>query len=65
MSKNLKIISETVNSLKKEVDILKDEPSQPQMPVLGAGGKLKRDVEELKSKVRVMNNKSRARQISR
>ena len=58
MSRNLEIVSETVNALKKEVEILKDEPSQPQIPLLGAGGKLKRDVEELKSKVKVMDNKS-------
>ena len=58
MSRNLKIVSESVNALKKEVEILKDEPSQLQIPVLGAGGKLKRDVEELKSKVSVMDNKS-------
>ena len=58
MSRNLKIVSESVNALKKEVEILKDEPSQLQIPLLGAGGKLKRDVEELKSKVSVMDNKS-------
>ena len=51
MSSNLKMVSETVNALKKELDILKDEPGQPQIPVLGAGGKLKRDVVELKSKI--------------
>ena len=58
MSRNIKIVSETLNALKKEVEILKDEPSQPHIPVLGAGGKLKRDVEELKSKVSVIDNKS-------
>ena len=48
MSSNLKILSETVNALQKEVEILKDEPGQPQIPIIGVGGKLKRDVEELK-----------------
>ena len=51
MSNNLKMVSESVNAMKKELDILKDEHGQPQTPVLGTGGKLKRDVEELKSKI--------------
>ena len=58
MSSNLKIVSETVNALKKEVEILKDEPIQPQIPILGVGGKLKRDVEELKSKIGNMQDKN-------
>ena len=58
MSSNLKIVSETVNALKKEVEILKDEPAQPQIPILGVGGKLKRDVEELKSKIGNMQDKN-------
>ena len=40
-----------MSALKKESKILKDEPGQPQIPVLGAGGKLRRDNEELKSKI--------------
>ena len=51
MSSNLKIASETVNAFKKELDILKDQPVQRQIPVSGTGGKLKRDVEEIKSKI--------------
>ena len=58
MSSNLKIVSETVNALKKEVEILKDEPGQLQIPILGVGGKLKRDVEELKSKVGNIQDKN-------
>ena len=58
MSSNLKIVSETVQVLKKEVEILKDGPSQPQIAVLGTGGKLKRDTEKLKSKVSAMNNRN-------
>ena len=58
MNSNLKMVSETVNALKKELDILKDEPGQPQIPVLGAGGKLKRDVEEFKSKISNLQDKN-------
>ena len=58
VSSNLKIVSDTVQVLKKEVEILKDGPSQLQIPVLGAGGKLKRDIEEMKSKVSGMNDRS-------
>ena len=58
VSSNLKIVSETVQVLKKEVEISKDGCSQPQPPVLGAGGKLKRDIEELKSKVNDMNDRN-------
>ena len=58
MNSNLKMVSETVNALKKELDILKDEPVQPQIPVLGTGGKLKRDVEELKSKISNVQDKN-------
>ena len=58
MSKNLKIVSETVNALKKELEILKDEPGQLQTPILGIGGKLKRDVEEIKSKICCMQDKN-------
>ena len=58
MSSNLKILSETVNALKKELEILKDQPDQPQIPIIGVGGKLKRDVEELKSKIGNMQDKN-------
>ena len=58
MSNNLKMVSESVNAMKKELDILKDERGQPQIPVLGTGGKLKRDVEELKSKISNVQDKN-------
>ena len=58
MCSNLKMVNETVSVLKKEVEILKDEPGQPQIPIIGAGGKLKRDMEELKSKIGNMQCKS-------
>ena len=44
--------------MKKEVEIIKDEPGQSQIPVFGAAGKLTRDVENLKSKVRSMEIKN-------
>ena len=58
MNSNLKMMIETVNALKKELDILKDELVQPQMPVLGTGGELKRDVGELKSKISNVQDKN-------
>ena len=58
MSNNLKMVSETVNALKKELEILKDEPGQLQTPILGISGKLKRDVEEIKSKICCMQDKN-------
>ena len=44
--------------MKKEVEIIKDEPGQSQISVFGAVGKLTRDVENLKSKVRSMEIKN-------
>ena len=58
MGNNLKMVSETVNALKKELEILKDELGQVQTPILGIGGKLKRDVEEMKSKICSMQDKN-------
>ena len=58
LSSNLKIVSETVQVLKKEVEILYDGPSHPEIAVLGTGRKLKRDIEELQSKVSGMNNRN-------
>ena len=51
MSSSLNMVSETISELKKGLEILKDEPGQSEIPVLGDGGTLKRDVEELKSKI--------------
>ena len=51
-------ITETVQALKKEVEILKDEPAQPHIPVVGCGGRLKRDVDDLKSKVKNFESKN-------
>ena len=58
ISSTLKTVDETMQAVKKEVEILRDEPGQSQIPVFGAGGKLKRDVEDLKSRVRGMENKN-------
>ena len=49
---------ETVNALKKEVEILKDELGQSQIPVAGGGARLKRDVEDLKSKINNVEKKN-------
>ena len=38
ISINLTMVNETVSALKKEVEILKDEPGQPQIPIIGVGG---------------------------
>ena len=58
ISSTLKVVDETIQAVKKEVEILKDEPGQSRIPVFGGGGKLKRDVEDLKSKVRGIENKN-------
>ena len=57
ISSNIKTVYETMQVVKKEVEILKDEPGQSHIPVFGSGGKLKRDVEDLKSRVRGIENK--------
>ena len=51
-------ITETVQTLKKEVEILKDEPAQSHIPVAGGGARLKRDVDDLKSKVKNIESKN-------
>ena len=50
--------AEIAQALKKDVEILKDEPAQPHIPVLGVGGRLKRDVDDLKSKVKNIESKN-------
>ena len=58
LSVNLKGMSELVKSLQKEQAELKDHPSQPQVPILGGGARLKKDVDVVKSKVADMENKN-------
>ena len=58
ISSTLKTVNETIQAVKKEVEILKDEPGQSQVSVFGAGGKLKRDVQDLKSRARGIDNKN-------
>ena len=53
---NLKGMSEFVELLQKELAKLKDQPSQPQYPILGGGARLKKDVDVVKSKVTDMEN---------
>ena len=58
LSVNLKGMSEFVEILQKELAKLKDQPSQPQYPILGGGARLKKDVDVVKSKVTDMENKN-------
>ena len=57
LSINLKGMSELVESLQKELATLKDQPSEPQFPILGGGARLKKDVDIVKSKVTDMESK--------
>ena len=57
LSVNFKEMSELVESLQKELAKLKDQPSQPQFPILGGGARLKKDVDIVNSKVTDMENK--------
>ena len=57
LSVNLKGMSELKESLQKELAKLKNQPSQPQFPILGGGARLKKDVDVVKSKVTDMENK--------
>ena len=49
---------ELVELLQKEVVKLKEQPSQPQFPILGGGARLKKDINVLNSKVTDMENKN-------
>ena len=55
---DLKGMSELMGSLQQELEKLKNPPSQPQFPVIGGGARLKKDVDEVKSKVTDIQNKS-------
>ena len=57
LSINLKGMSELVESLRKELATLKDQPSEPQFPIFGGGARLKKDVDIVKSKVTDMESK--------
>ena len=57
MSSNFKMVSKIVIELKKGLEILKDEPGQSQIPLLGTGGKLKRDVKKQSKSIAGMNLK--------
>ena len=48
MNVNISEIHETVSTLKKEVEIWKDELGQSKIPVTGGGVRLMKDVEDLK-----------------
>ena len=57
LSVNLKGMSELVESLQKELAKLKDQSSQPQLPILGGSARIKKDVDVVKSKVTDVENK--------
>ena len=54
---NLKDMSELMGSLQRELKTLNNQPSQPHFPIVGGGARLKKDVDEVKSKVADMENK--------
>ena len=58
MNVNINETHETVNVLKKEVEILKEELGQSQIHVTGVGVRLKKDVEDLKSKINSIERKN-------
>ena len=55
---DLKGMSELMGSLQQELEKLKNPPSQLQFPIIGGGARLKKDVDEVKSKVTDIQNKS-------
>ena len=55
---DLKGMSELMESLQQELEKLKNPPSQLQFPIIGGGARLKKDVDEVKSKVTDIQNKS-------
>ena len=55
---NLKGMNELVDTLQKEIEKVKEQPRQPQFPVAGGGARVKKDVDEVKSKVRDIENKN-------
>ena len=55
---DLKGMSELMGSLQQELEKLKNPPSQPQFPIIAGGARLKKDVDEVKSKVTNIQNKS-------
>ena len=55
---NLKDLSKIVESSQREKEKLKDQPSQPQIANLGCGARVKKDINEAKSKIRDIENKN-------
>ena len=55
---DLKGMSELMGSLQQELEKLKNPLSQLQFPIIGGGARLKKDVDEVKSKVTDIQNKS-------
>ena len=51
-------MSSLFDSLQKEVEKLKEESNQPHFPIFGGGAKMKKDVDEIISKVKFVENKN-------
>ena len=58
LSVSLKDMSALFDSMQKEVQKLKEQSNQTQFPVLGGSAKLKKDVDEVISKVKFIENKN-------
>ena len=58
LSCNLKCMSKLVESLQREIEKLKDQSSQPQIPIIGGGARVKKSIDEVKIKVKDIENKN-------
>ena len=58
LSVSLKDMSALFDSLQKEVEKLKEQSNQPHFPIFGGGAKMKKDVDEIISKVKFIENKN-------
>ena len=57
-SHNLKCMSKLVESLQREIEKLKDQSSQPQIPIISGSARVKKGIDVVKSKVKDMENKN-------
>ena len=57
LSHNLKCMSKSVESLQREIEKLKGQSSQPQIPIIGGGARVKKGIDEVKFKVKDIENK--------
>ena len=57
-SHNFKCMSELVESLQREIEKLKDQFSQPQIPIISDSTRVKKGIDVVKSKVKDIENKN-------